>query len=156
MKTMETLLILAIFLFILGIVLIVFTKISSLSQRDKLADRIQMKSIEIAQTVAYMPELQCTTKNVGVDNCFDIYKVAALARLLEDEPEDIRDGYYYNIFEYSNITIQEIYPGNQQHVVYTKVKEDSTTMRVTNIPTTLYDPITEKNSFAVLVIESFR
>jgi len=160
MKMMETLLILVIFLFLLGIVFILYVKLSRVSAEQSRSEDADLQSIEIAQTVAFLAELQCSAKNVAEDNCFDLLKINALSDLILRDPL-IRNRYYYDLFEYSNITIQEIYPTERSFTLYDRHSEacedgGGCSSKLTLIPTTIYDPYSKRYSFAVLSIRTTR
>jgi hypothetical protein len=112
----------------------------------------ELESIRVSQTISYLPELQCSSKNIVEDNCFDIYKLNAFLEMKNNETNFNQT--YYPFFYYSNITVQKVYPGTQQSWnIYNKVGKGGSFK--TLIPILIYDPTTDKNSFGVLTVQSY-
>ncbi len=170
LKMMETLLILLIFVFLLGLVLMLYMNLSKASTQKSEDEKIELRSVEIAQTVSFMSELQCSAKNVAEDNCFDILKVRMLAELALADPE-VQNKYYYDIFEFSKVSINLLYPAvpsnlGVKYVIYDRKKRDYVNRTLTdiepraiietNIPTTVYDSLAKKTYFGVLTVETYK
>jgi len=145
----ETIAVLAVFFILIGIGFIFYGRImqSNLAQeRDEIS---QLRSIAIAQKAMFLPELQCSSENIIEDSCIDFAKLKAAETVMKEKPE-----YYYDFFEFSNITVLEIYPGTAQHDIYAR-KPEFKQRFVTNVPVTIYDPLTRMNSFGILRVETY-
>ena len=117
------------------------------SERDELS---QLKSIEVAQRVLSLPELQCSEDVVKErENCFDTLKLEVAEETIPDN-----DIYYFDIFEFGKIDVKEIYPGDESWELYSKPSDDYKSNFSTNIPVSLFDPTAKKYSFGVLSIET--
>jgi hypothetical protein len=113
-------------------------------------ESIQLNSIEVAQRASFLPELQCSEENIVSDNCIDILK-------LEVAQDIIRDNqfHYYDKLLFSKINIVEIYPENEEWLLYDLSLDEYTSKVVTNIPISLYDPIKNDNRFGVMRVELY-
>ena len=117
------------------------------TEKDELS---QLKSIEVAQRVLSLPELQCSEDVVKErENCFDTLKLKAAKEILPDN-----EIYYFDIFEFGKIDVKEIYPGDDFWDLYSKPSDEYKNNFSTNIPVSLYDPKTKKYSFGILSIET--
>ena len=109
----------------------------------------QLMSIQVAQRVMFMPELQCSEDNIIEDNCIDILKLDATRSLI-----NVNSVFYYDLLGYGEITVREIYPQQASWQVYSRVIEDFQANYSTNIPISLYDSAHRKRSFGVLTVDS--
>ncbi len=146
-QMMETVAILIIFFVLVVIGFMFYMKTSSYGQAQKTAKNQELESIRVSQTISFLPELQCASKNIVKDNCFDKYKLNAFTNL----PNKYQ--IYYPFFYYSDITVKEIYPGNQTWNIYNKTRNE--TFYITSIPILLYNATSRSNSFAILDIKYY-
>lgn len=120
------------------------------SEKDELS---QLKSIEVAQRVLSLPELQCSEDVVKErENCFDTLKLDAAGGT--DGVILTNDVYYFDIFEFGRIDVKKIYPLEEFWNLYSKPSDDYKNNFSTSIPVSLYDPTTKKYSFGILSIET--
>ena len=99
---------------------------------DESAD---LRAIETAQIVSFLPEIQCIQENVQVYNCFDILKVMAMKDVTENNKM-----YYYDLLQYSNITIEQIYPNSiSSWNIYNNTKKNWRKKISTQIPVALFN-----------------
>ena len=130
------------FIFYVGVI-----KDSIVSEKDELS---QLKSIEIAQKVLYLPELQCSEGVVKEkENCIDTLKLEAAEQVIQKN-----ELYYFDVFEFGNIYVKDIYPEPNEWKIYSKITDDFKSNFSTNIPVSLYDPTIKKYSFGVLSVET--
>ena len=130
------------FIFYVGVI-----KDSIVSEKDELS---QLKSIEIAQKVLYLPELQCSEGVVKEkENCIDTLKLEAAEQIIQKN-----ELYYFDVFEFGNIYVKDIYPEPNEWKIYSKITDDFKSNFSTNIPVSLYDPTIKKYSFGILSIET--
>lgn len=142
-KMMETISVLMIFLILLAFVLIFYISFSKASNPKARDEKANLKAIEISQFASYMPELQCSRKNIIEENCFDIEKINVFKDYTENDPDGQKalNTIYYDVFEESRVTIHQYYPEGNSWVIYeripTKTKVES---RQVFIPVNLFDP----------------
>jgi len=148
-KMLETSMILVVFfiLLMMGLGFYAYSSMSSV-ERDTY-EATSLESIQVAQTINYLPELRCYRHGVVIENCIDKYKAEAYSQLVDQNLDNKL--YYFDQFKHSTIEIQELYPGDLYLMLYNYSGND-TTGRATNIPVTIWDPITDTNSFALLLI----
>ena len=61
---------------------------------------------------------------------------------------------YFSVFEYSTITVKEIYPDNLTYVLYDRPQTNSG-FSLTHVPVLLYDSLSDKYSFGVLEVKVY-
>lgn len=149
----ETIAVLFVF-FILIIMGFVFyanvIKGSLVSEKEEVS---QFASVGIAQRVMFLPEIQCSEDNIVTDSCIDSLKLRAAEKVMGENK-----AYYFDLFEYSDINISQIYPqispDGDKINLYSKTLDGFKNKFVTNVPVSLYAPSTRKYSFGVLTIET--
>ena len=99
---METISVLLVFLILLTFVMIFYINISRSTQGAKQDDLSNLKAVEISQTISFMPEFQCSFKNIVDENCFDIMKINAFRQYVETDTLGMRsyNTTYYDLFVY--------------------------------------------------------
>ena len=97
----------------------------------------------------FLPEIQCSEDNIIIDNCIDILKLDSAQSIMKEN-----EIYYYDLLEFSNVTISQIYPNEAKWNLYSRTTEDFKSKFVTNVLISLYDPATRKHCFGVLTIET--
>ena len=151
----ENVIILFIFFILLIFAIVFFSKIQSGKQEVKISEDIQNRGLQIAQSISSLPELRCTKKAVTVLGCYDKANALALQSLVEQNNQ-----YYFDQFKYSTVSINEIFPvENDPIVIYNNKKENSSNVIPTQLPMLLCDftVSTEKGacSFAILNINVY-
>jgi len=119
------------------------------SQQEK---NIDLFAIETANKASFLPELQCSRKNIVVDNCFDILKIEAFNGIVANNPDLVR--HYYDVFGFSLITVEEVYPYTQQWVIYNNTLNDSSSI-FTPVPISLYDAKSGMYYFGALKVRYY-
>lgn len=145
----ETIAVLVVFFILLGIGFIFYTKIIKSNIETDAAAISQDKSVSIAQRAMFLPEIQCSEDNVPKEDCIDTLKLDSAISVI-NKPENSL--YYYDLFEFSEIKVDEIYPSSQHWDLYLKTTTDYKNKFQTNVPVTLYDPKTKTNQFGVISI----
>lgn len=153
-KMAESIGILFVFFMLLVLVMVFYSRLQGSKILEQREEDFIKKSIEIALIVSYLPEVQCSRDNVLEDNCFDLYKIGALGKIMAED-EKVRL-YYYDQFEFSEIKINRIYPGGENITLYDNPKEDWVGKSAIPIPITIYDPITRQHGFGVLEVATYR
>lgn len=117
------------------------------TQKD---ESTQLRSVSIAQKAMFLPELQCSEDIVEeITGCIDILKISSAQDVIGQNTR-----YYYDLFEFSNITMKQIYPTDNYWTIYSRSSKNFESKFVTNIPISLYNPITRRYGFGVLTVET--
>ena len=145
----ETVAILFVFFLMIGFGFIFYARVQKTSLDDASLKNQELSSIEVTQRVSFLPELQCSSRNVIIDNCIDLLKLNALIGMLDSNP-GLQEEMYFDLFKFSNITIVQIYPEVKTWILYENLKEGSYVY--TPVPISLYNATTKKNTFGVLEI----
>ncbi|MBS3102043.1 hypothetical protein J4458_01185 [Candidatus Woesearchaeota archaeon] len=146
----ETIAVLLVFFILVLIGLIFYTRIIKGNIETEKEESRQLKAIEIAQRVSFLPELQCSEENIVTDNCIDIMKLDAASGIIRRN-----EIFYYDMLLFSNITLKEIYPEERQWDLYDRSLGNFTSKLSTNVPIALFNPITKKYSFGVMEVSTF-
>lgn len=115
-------------------------------EKDELS---QLRSIGIAQRVMFLPEIQCSEDNIIIDNCIDILKLDSAQKLMREN-----EVYYYDMLEFSDVSVLQIYPAEAKWSIYSRKTEDFRNKFLTNVPISLYDPASRKHGFGILSVET--
>jgi len=156
-KMFETIAVLLIFFVLIAFGLIFYVRVYSGSIEETGEEYFELKAIQTAQLVSFLPELQCTSPtsmNLVDDNCFDLLKVKALTEIIEND-QKLRNEYYYDIFGSSKISIEQIYPSEMSWNIYDKSPANKKSMSSIKIPISLYNASSKKNNFGVLNIDIY-
>lgn len=146
----ETIAVLFVFFILVVIGFIFYVKVIKGNIELEKEELSQLKSIGIAQRVMYLPEVQCSEDNIIIDNCIDVLKLDSAQKLMAEN-----EIYYYDLLEFSDISIAQIYPGSAKWNIYSRKTSDFKSKFSTNVPISLYNPNTRKHGFGVLTIETF-
>ncbi|MBI2541141.1 hypothetical protein HYV80_00325 [Candidatus Woesearchaeota archaeon] len=146
----ETIAVLFVFFILVTVGFIFYVKVIKGNIELESEELSQLKSVAIAQRAMFLPELQCSEDNIAIDNCIDILKLDSAQALMREN-----EVYYYDLLEFSDISISQIYPSEAKWNVYSRKTDEFKSKFVTNAPISLYDPITRKHGFGVLTIETF-
>jgi hypothetical protein len=142
----ETIAVLLIFFFLLVLGVTFYLNIQKSRVYSNIDEVITQESIRISQMVSYLAELQCSSENIIEPNCYDLYKL--------DSADDIllsNSDYYYPLFLFSEIVIDELYPYVDSWVLYNNTYPASAPI-YTYIPISLYNPVSKRYSFGVLSV----
>ena len=125
-----------------------YLKTLSFTQSEKTVKGQELESIRVSQAISFLPELQCSSKNIIKDNCFDRLKLEAFRGF-----DDNTKNKYYPFFYYSNITVTEFYPYQTTWNLYQKAANG--TSYKTFVPILIYNPVNRTNSFGILTVQSY-
>ncbi len=148
----ESIAILFIFLIFIGIGFGFYGKIQKSSFSSQQEENVDLQAIGVVQRASFLPELQCSSKNVVVDNCLDILKVEAFDGMIKKNPELAT--YYYDRFGFSAISVEKIYPNREEWVIYNNTINDSSNI-FTPVPISMYDAKTGNYYFGALKIRYY-
>lgn len=134
MKMGETIAVLIVFFLLLFFGLIFFSNMERRDIQDKVGDMEEQASIDLAQTIQFLPELKCTSEDITRTLCIDLLKLEAFKNLSSE-----KKAYYQSIFGSTGLEIAEIYP---DYVNYTTIYEGPTSPEyfITFIPVSLFQP----------------
>jgi len=148
----ETIAVLFIFFLMIGFGFIFYARIQRTSMQETTSNNLDLESIEVTQRVSFLPELQCSSKNVISDNCIDLLKLNSLKNRLTPE---IQQQMYFDVFKYSNITIIQLYPlPEKRWTLYENIKVDSPSV-FTPVPISLYNATAKTYAFGVLEVRFY-
>lgn len=150
----ETIAVLLIFFVLVGFGLIFYGRIQAGSFQATQEENFELKAIQTAQLVSFLPELQCSSDGIITDDCFDILKVEALREFINQTP-NIRNEYYYDLFGFSSISIEQIYPPGVSWLIYEKTTERTKAKSSIMIPVSLYNASSREYNFGVLNIDVY-
>ncbi|MFH1064245.1 MAG: hypothetical protein V1729_04150 [Candidatus Woesearchaeota archaeon] len=152
MKMGETIAIMFIFflLLIAGAVFYMNLQRSSISQ--DISQAYELRAVEIAQTISFLPEVQCTESNVVKASCFDIYKMIGMSVVSQTTKGNTL---YLREFGTTTIKLTKLYPGGGNWVLYDNPKESFSSAPITNVPIMLYNSTSDKYYFGVLQITTY-
>lgn len=137
LKMGENIAILFIFILLVVFGLIFFFKVQTASIQIKTQENIEMSAVQVAQKVSFIPELRCSSENVPVPDCYDTLKMEFIKNVTdEDQP------YYYDIFKFSTIYVEQIFPPRDDVWVLYNNTGDKESKLSTQIPISIYDPRT--------------
>ena len=118
----------------------------------------QLRSVGISQRIMFLPEVQCSEDNIIIDNCIDILKLEYAQSVMKEN-----EIYYYDLLEFSDVSVLQVYPDEAMLQVYpdeakwslySRKTDDFSSRFVTNVPVSLYNPATRKHGFGILTIET--
>jgi hypothetical protein len=147
----ETVAVLFIFFLMIGFGFIFYAKVQRTNLDDVRRKNLDLQSIEITQRVSFLPELQCSSKNVITDNCIDVMKVNSIDKLFTQQ--DLTN-IYFDRFGYANITIIQHYPKPGRWTLYENLKPDASS-RLTHVPISLFNATSKKYAFGVLEVRYY-
>ena len=107
----------------------------------------ELKAVELANKVSSLPELQCSEDNIVEENCIDWLKLDKASSLIQENRF-----FYFDLLGYSNITIEEIFPGGSYYEVYSNVPEEYSGRLPTYIPILLKKPIAGGKGFGIMTV----
>lgn len=145
-QIMETISVMLIFFMLIVLGFVFYIRTTGYTQIEKITKIQELESIRVSQAISFLPELQCSSKNIIDDMCFDKYKLDAFLGLDHT--------FYYNQLYYSNIVVTKIYPGTEYSWRLYQ-KDGNGTSYMTFIPILIYDPVEKTNSFGVLTVQSY-
>jgi len=103
----ETVAILFIFFVLLTFGIVFYYQFQKSSLQNKQEEIFQRQAIEKTTQVLFLPELSCTKgEGESEDFCFDILKLNQAEELLKID-------YYYQIFGFATITVEQVFPDEQ-------------------------------------------
>ena len=152
-KKFENITVFIIFFVLIGFGLIFYSRIQGQSFQEKQEENFELKAIQTAQLVSFLPEIQCSSDGIIINDCFDILKIEALNYVNTGE---IRNEYYFDTFGYSEISINQIYPPGVNWNIYERSLTNSEAKSSIQIPISLYNASSRRYNFGVLNVAVYR
>jgi len=153
-QMLETIAVLFIFFILILIGFVFYTNVLKGSIEIQKEESVQLNAIEVAQRASSLPELQCSEDNIISDNCIDLIKLEIASSVIQ-----ANDIHYYDRLLFSTITVTRIYPEDpfaaNEWILYDRPLDEFSNKVLTNIPISIFNPITNKNSFGVMTVELF-
>ena len=150
----ETIAVLLVFFILIFIGFVFYAKVIRSNVEQENEESSQLRSIGIAQRVMFLPEVQCSMENIITDSCVDILKLDAAERVMNES-----SFYYYDLLEFSEVNITLVYPlasgtAKSRWTIYSRKGESFKNSFITNVPVSLFNPVTRTNNFGILTIET--
>jgi hypothetical protein len=115
----ETIATLFIFFVLILFGIMFFYQYQKVAIKEKNEELLANRAMDTTVKTLFLPELICTKGEAEPeDNCFDLMKLRYAEQTFTSHLTD----YYYEIFSYAKITVQEVYPGNKTYLLYDKEK----------------------------------
>jgi hypothetical protein len=149
----ETIAIMFVFFLLIIVGVVFYVRISTTSTYRTSAEQFERQSVEITQTISFLPELQCSESNVVTPNCFDFYKMEAMSQLVNDPK--VR-AFYLRDLGKATVYINTVYPEEANFTVYDNHDTNYTDASLTHIPISVYDSVNDKYNFGVMVVTIYR
>ena len=122
MQMMETIGVLFIFFILVLFGIIFYFKYQQIALQEKQEELVAARAMDTTLQALFLPEFQCSMgDSEPEDNCIDLAKVRAFNETVVNHLED----YYFNLFSYSRIYVQEVYPSNNTWILYDHEKVDT-------------------------------
>lgn len=152
---METVMVLVVFFIIVVLGFIMYSKMQESSINQLKKQMFEEESVAIAQSIIYLPELQCSDKSVLVDVCFDMYKLNAFSEAIKPQNRDVFL-FYQRDFRESKITVKEIFPfTGPEMVLYNNTPIDMAAKSsiLTRIPVSLKNPAKRYAQYSIGILD---
>ena len=153
----ENVIIIFIFFILLIFAVVFFMKIQGAKTKQRIDIDVTGRGLQIAQKVAFLPEVQCTKDNAEVfSGCYDEFSIKALDAI--SGTKEHRE-YYYDLLGFSSVSVRKIFPAEEDQkplVLYNNTKGNYTSIIVSNVPISLCNFLENKKcSFGVLKVEVY-
>lgn len=147
----ESVAILFVFLILVVFGFVFYMNVMKGSTKVEVEENVQLRAIGVAQKASFLPELQCSEENVRKEDCIDLLKLDAASSLLKEN-----NIYYYDIFEFSEIWVEEVFPKTNKWPLYNNTLTNYTDRLSTFIPISLFNATSGKYDFGILAVEFYR
>jgi len=151
-KLGETVAIMFVFFILLIVGAVFYMNIQRSTVAQDITQAYELRAVELAQTISFLPEAQCTESNVVKASCFDLYKLIALSKVAGTP---LGTNLYSNEFGMTTIRLFMIYPRGGNWTLYSNPKGNFTSAPVTHIPIALYNTTVDKYYFGVLEVTTY-
>ncbi|MBU1705020.1 MAG: hypothetical protein KJ922_06675 [Nanoarchaeota archaeon] len=146
----ESIAVLVVFFILIVMGFVFYFKVVQSTSTTKQTEGLELKSIQISQKVAFLPEIECSDDNVRREDCVDLLKLDKASQLMRQNYL-----YYYDTFQFANVSIHEIFPNDRVWVLYENVPTDWQDKLSTIIPTALRASKTRDTFFGLVVVDVY-
>ncbi|MBI2133204.1 hypothetical protein HYU11_00830 [Candidatus Woesearchaeota archaeon] len=143
-RMLETIAVILIFFMLVAFGFVFYANMQKSNTETKYMEEKNAKAIKIAKSALNLPELQCNGKTY----CFDESKITAFSS------GSVPKNQYFEVFRYSEITLEKIYPSKGKVQVYSRKNPATTSKQSIWVPVALNDPLTG-TSFAILTVDAY-
>ncbi len=149
-KMLETITVIIVFFILIAFGFVFYANMQKNALTNQIQEIKNAKALKTAKIALSLPELQCNGKTY----CFDSTKIKAFSESVQARNN------YFDLFRYSTITINRIYPLSQNPaenivVVYNNRNPTMASKQQMWIPVALYEPLYGKTNFAVLTVDVY-
>lgn len=139
----ETIAVLFIFFILVFFGLIFYYKYVDSSVKAGMAEHLEKRAADTTNRIIFLPEIQCSGRSSGGNvYCIDLQKLEAFQTVVLEKNVDGLDDFYFGLFSFARITVQEIYPDSTKSwIIYDKPKKEFTSKKVTYYSTALEDNV---------------
>ncbi len=107
----ETVSVLFIFFILVAFGMLFYGKYQEGAVLEKEEELFVKKAQDITTKLIYLPEIACTRGDSEAEAfCFDLMKLRSAGQVLEDD-------YYFDIFSFARITINQTYPKKEEDII---------------------------------------
>ena len=152
-KLGETIAIMFVFFILLIVGAVFYMNLQRTTVARDISEAYELRAVELAQIISFLPEAQCTTFNDVKASCFDIYKLISLGKVTAT-PKGL--DVYSVEFGTTKIDLLVIYPFESNWTLYNNPKKDFKDAPVTHIPISLYNSSSDKYYFGVLEVTTYQ
>jgi len=150
-KMFETIAILVVFFILLLFGFIFYTKVIKGTYQEEQEEAFTLNAIELSEKIQFLPEISCTRNNIAEKGCIDLLKLKAATKIVNENRLD-----YFDSFGYSKVYLQEVYPNENEWILYDFEKNIDSGKISTPFPISIYDPLEDESRFGVLYIDIYR
>lgn len=155
-KMGETIAIMFVFFILLVIGAVFYMNLQRTTVHREIEEAYQLRAVELAQTISFLPEAQCTESNVVKASCFDLYKLIGLSVVANKTLNPGGFDFYSREFGTTTIKLVKLYPPGGEWVLFDNPKEEFASAPVEHIPISLYNTTSDNYYFGVLEITTYQ
>ena len=144
---METVAVLIVFFILIAFGIIFFGNMMKGKIDITKLEHSELRLIELSEKVVSLPELQCSEDNIAETNCIDLLKLEAAGPILLANRIT-----YFEILGFSEIFIEEVYPGNDTYPVYSNIPDDYIEKIPSYVPVSVKHPLEKEYGFGMMTI----
>lgn len=153
-KLFESIAVMFIFFLLVAGGFAVYGKFATYNFKHEQSIQESKEAIETAQTVSLLPEFICSDEIVQ-ENCFDLYKVKAFSKYINQSAGTNDLLYYFDLFQFSTITLEvfDLRSFNSTHyLIYDNKLDKYVSKSNVYYPITVYEPVLDIMRFGILTV----
>lgn len=118
----ETIAVMFIFFILLSLGIVFYAKYSQGQAKAAEHERFGQKAMDMTLQTVFLPELICTNAEAETgSNCMDLQKL----QYIDANKGLSGDEYYFSIFSYSKIWVEQLSPTEVSYIIYNNPKPES-------------------------------